>query len=130
MKRPLGCSRISFVVGNDMLGTIVQVLQDHRVTKFSVNPEEGAPESAPTRRVKNTSESKTSETRLGSLILSILRAAKEPMTSPQIGEEIEKHDYRRQSASPCLSDLEKEGAVHCDKSIRQRYLYSMKRSQS
>lgn len=49
------------------------------------------------------------------------------MTSGQIGEEIEKHDYKRQSASPCLSDLEKEEVVYCDKSIRQRYLYSLKR---
>lgn len=133
-----GRSRISCTVDNSVLGALVQILADHRVSGIRVEPVDDGPvfsdavmstatrESLGDRRKRPHSQvTPTRETRLGSLVLSILRASEEPMTSVEVGREIEKHSYKPQSASPCLSELEKEKAVLCDKSVRQRYLYSL-----
>lgn len=141
-----GRSRVSCIVDNSLLGALVQILADHRVSGIRVEPVDDRPVlevgvisegrkfdnmftvgygDKQEKKKKKRDVTPASQTRLGALIMAILRASKEPMTSVQVGAEIEKHSYKSQSASPCLSDLEKEKAVLCDRSIRQRYLYSM-----
>lgn len=131
----IGSSRVAFVVRNDLVGTVLQVLQDHRIQGFTVAPAEPgeamppmAAASAPVRERVSPTRGRVENTRLGSLVMSILSASSEPMTSTQVGEEIAKHSFNRNSASPCLSDLLQEGSVHREAGPGGRNVYSVKKT--
>lgn len=118
-------SRVSFVVGNDMLGTVIQVLTDKRVTGIRVDKADGSDISTLPKRVVRSSRSKPSETRLGALVVKILSAADVPVLVKYVQDGIENEGFKRDSASPVLGDLAREGVVVVDKSVNKQWRYSL-----
>lgn len=81
--------------------------------------------SAPKKIVKNTTRLKSSETRLGSLIVKTLSEAGEPVLTRYVQDAIERQGFKPNSASSTLGDLVQEGVVKVDKSVSKMWKYSL-----
>ena len=148
----VGRSRVSCIVENSVLGALVQVLTDHRVCQMRVDPYEEptslvvegrmSPElekslesmkkfghivTESPRRKKNTGGTRpTCETRMGKQLLLIMAEHRgPPMTSGQLGAELEKHGFKKGSSSSALTYLLREGRVVRDETNKLRPTYSL-----
>lgn len=139
-----GRSRISCTVDNSVLGALVQILADHRVSGIRVEPVDDRPVfevgvisegvkfdnmvavgHSDKRKRKLRGITPTSQTRLGCVVLAYMADQKGPVRSPDVGAHLTTKGFKASSASPCLSDMVAEGALERREYEPRRFEYSL-----